>query len=149
MRGSRKHRMGKSHTGQELGDDQQEREEPKHRAPPVLQCHVRPRIPWLQGLALPLGPAAAPLCQPPPPLTTGPGTHSWTCSTGSAHSLRWFEPGAPLVRSGQAGMQGSSQKCCNSICCDVQLKINPVNCFFPLIIHFFCESHWLVSARGP
>lgn len=67
MRGSRKHRMGKSHTGQELGDDQQEREEPKHRAPPVLQCHVRPRIPWLQGLALPLGPAAAPLCQPPPP----------------------------------------------------------------------------------
>lgn len=32
--------------------------------------------------------------------------------------------------------------------CDVQLKINQVNCFFPLITCFSCESQWFVSTRA-
>lgn len=54
------------------------------------------------------------------------------------------------VKSSQAqtGVQGSSEKCFNSISCDVQLKINPVNGSFPLITHFSCESRRLVHARA-
>lgn len=45
-------------------------------------------------------------------------------------------------------MQGNAEIHFNLILYDVQLKINQVNCFFPLITYFSCESLWLVSARA-
>lgn len=61
--------------------------------------------------------------------------------------------GEPLQGGGgaarqQRGAQENSRKYCHFILCDVQLKINQVICFFPLITCFSSESQWFVSTRA-
>lgn len=90
--------------------------------------------------------------EPPNPECRGcarcPGVKGGTgAEAGGAAQCEPLQGGGGAARQ-QRGAQENSRKYFNFILCDVQLKINQVNCFFPLITYFSSESQWFVSTRA-